>query len=40
MSRFDAKELLAQASWQSGGLTDFGDESFRPALHALLKSLD
>src|SRR2546427_1587397 len=38
--RFDAEPLLAQASERSGGLTDFGDESFRPALHRLLKSLD
>src|SRR5206468_2740639 len=36
MSRFEAEELLAQASERSGGLTDFGDESFRPALHVML----
>ena len=40
MSRFEDEALLAQASWRSGGLADFGDESFRPALHRLLKSLD
>lgn len=40
MIPFEADALLTQATVRSGGLTDFGDESFRPALHALLKSLN
>jgi hypothetical protein len=37
---FDPKALLAEATAQAGGLADFGDASFRPALDALCKALD
>ncbi|MGH8808142.1 MAG: sulfotransferase family protein [Noviherbaspirillum sp.] len=40
MINFEADALLLEASQRSGGLTDFGDESFRPALQAMLKSLN
>ncbi|HYD62062.1 MAG TPA: sulfotransferase [Noviherbaspirillum sp.] len=40
MSDFDIDTLLVQASAQCGGLKDFGDDSFRPALQALLTALD
>ncbi|TWO81685.1 sulfotransferase [Denitratisoma oestradiolicum] len=36
----DMNTLLAEASRRAGGLTDFGDERFRPALTALLKALN
>ena len=37
---FDIHALLAEASTRSGGLEDFGDDSFRPALAVLLHALD
>lgn len=37
---FDLQGMLAEASRRSGGLTDFGDGSFRPALQTLLTALD
>lgn len=37
---FEMQSLLAEATARSGGLTDFGDDSFRPALAALLEALD
>lgn len=38
--RFDPPALLASATEQSGGLTDFGDPSFRKALEVLCRSLE
>ena len=32
--------LLAEASRRAGGLTDFGDDRFRPAAHALLSAMN
>ncbi|MBK6675635.1 MAG: sulfotransferase [Rhodocyclaceae bacterium] len=37
---FDMNSLLDEASRRAGGLTDFGDEAFRPALAQLLACLD
>jgi sulfotransferase family protein len=37
---FDPASMLADASAAAGGLSDFGDASFRPALEVLCKSLD
>jgi hypothetical protein len=37
---FDLQVLLEEASARSGGLQDFGDDSFRPALAVLLRALD
>lgn len=37
---FDIRVLLDEASRRSRGLTDFGDDAFRPALERLLSSLD
>lgn len=37
---FDPEALLAEARAASGGLDDFGDPSFRPALDVLCASLD
>ena len=37
---FDMKIVLDEASRRAGGLTDFGDEAFRPALERLLACLD
>lgn len=37
---FDRDVLLAEARARSGDLADFGDPAFRPALDALLESLD
>lgn len=39
-SEFDPGRLQAQAREATGGLDDFGDESFRPALERLCRSLD
>ncbi|MBV6416441.1 MAG: hypothetical protein CMLOHMNK_01002 [Steroidobacteraceae bacterium] len=36
----DMQTLLAEARARSGGLEDFGDDSFRPALAVLLQALD
>lgn len=40
MSRFDADTLLKEASAATGGLSDFGDPSFLPALHKLCEALE
>jgi hypothetical protein len=37
---FDPEKLLRDASAATGGLTDFGDPSFRPALTALCRALE
>ena len=37
---FDPAALLAEATAQAGGLTDFGDASFRPALEQVCKAYD
>ena len=37
---FDIDALQAEARERSGGLADFGDPAFRPALAALLRALD
>lgn len=37
---FNPERLLAEASQATGGLKDFGDPSFRPALNALCKALE
>jgi hypothetical protein len=37
---FDINSMLAEASKRSGGIADFGEPSFRPALLALLTALD
>ena len=37
---FDIDTMLAEAGKRSGGLSDFGEPSFRPALQALLAALD
>jgi len=37
---FDLQALLTEASVRSGGLQDFGDDSFRPALAVLLRALE
>ena len=39
-TEFDPTLLLAEASGATGGLTDFGDPSFRPALDAVCGALD
>lgn len=38
--RFEPQALLAEATRQADGLTDFGDTSFRPALDVLCRSLE
>ncbi|RJF92553.1 sulfotransferase family protein [Noviherbaspirillum saxi] len=38
--KFDMNVLMMQATAHSGGLSDFGDAHFRPALHMMLASLD
>mgnify|MGYP001765286230 CR=1 FL=1 len=40
MTTFDMQSLLDEASRRAGGLADFGDEAFRPALAQLLACLD
>ena len=40
MTDFETDALLAEASQRSGGLSDFGDGSFRPALQVMLTSLN
>ncbi|WP_428311466.1 sulfotransferase family protein [Hydrocarboniphaga sp.] len=40
LSAFDASVLLEEASAAAGGLRDFGDASFRPALDKLCESLE
>ena len=37
---FDMNAMLVEAARRSGGLADFGEPSFRPALQALLTALD
>ncbi len=37
---FDINTLLAEATRRSGGLTEFGDEAFRPGLSALVGALN
>jgi hypothetical protein len=38
--KFDPGALIAEATRQAEGLTDFGDPSFRPALEVLCRSLE
>jgi hypothetical protein len=40
MNLFDPATLMAEASAATGGLSDFGDASFRPALEQLCKALN